>query len=97
MAKTWTLITPDGNETIIAKDRKVTLQELYKHIGCDMVQAVPLGHGRTLWCDEEAKLKDELPAINPKATRMLAQAGGIPGDVVLGNVIIEAIIKEVKG
>jgi len=38
-------------------DRDHTLEQLYKHIGCDMVEAVYLENGDTLYVDEEGLLK----------------------------------------
>lgn len=85
-----TLIKPDGAESEVnpRSGREFQLDELYALIDCDTVQAVSLADGRTMWCDEEAKLKTPWPPTNPKATQLLAEAGGIPGDIVLGNVLI---------
>jgi hypothetical protein len=33
-------------------------------------------------------LKDVLPEVNQAATRLLAEAGGMMGDVILGKVLI---------
>jgi hypothetical protein len=85
-----TLIKTDGTEQEVQpKDGKgFLLEEMYALIGCDTVQAVYLADERTMWLDEESKLKSPWPPVNEKATKLLAEAGGIPGDVVLGNVLI---------
>lgn len=63
------------------------LSELYKHIGCDMVQCVPLKSlGTELWCDEEGMYKKLL--CNPVATTYTALdaiqgPNGIVGDVLI--------------
>src|SRR4051812_2655115 len=41
-----------------------------------------LADRRTMLLGEEGKLKSPLPPVNAKATALLAQAGGLPGDVV---------------
>lgn len=82
-------IRPDGAEAVVfPKGKHFTLDEMYSIIGCDMVQMVVLDDGRLMWCDEEAKLKRELPAVNHVATWLYWKAGGIPGSPVLGTVLI---------
>lgn len=84
------LISPDGTELDVQpriRLRGFTLQELYALIDCETVQAVSLADGRTMWMDEEAKLRDTW-FVNEKATNLLIEAGGVPGDSVLGNVLI---------
>jgi hypothetical protein len=89
-----TLIKTDGSEQKLSPlGGKFTLTEWYAAVGngCDMVQAVELADGSTLICDEEAKVRPPQGTsrvVNEKATRLLAEAGGIPGDRVLGNVLI---------
>jgi len=85
-----TLIKPDGTESVVLPQNSTDfrLDERYSLIGCEMVQMVYLADGRTMWLDEEAKLKPERPLPNLKATRLLAEAGGMPGDIVLGNVLV---------
>jgi len=84
--------------------KKPTFEDMYKHIGCDMIEIL---HGydsnisnRTfdIYCDEEAKLKN--PFIrNDRATdawyTWQTRTGRIsqPGDFIAGNV---AIIEKVK-
>ena len=85
-----TLIKPDGTEiTITPKNSSdFKLEELYQLIECDMVQMIRLADGRTMWMDEESKLRTLPPEPNHKATQLLLRAGGIPWDVVLGNVLL---------
>lgn len=84
------LIKPDGIEQLVEprNGKEFQLDELYALIECDTVQLVHLADGSAMFCDEEAKLKKVWPAVNEKATRLLAAAGGLPGDVVLGNVLV---------
>jgi hypothetical protein len=68
-----------------------SLKEMYDLIGngCDMVQVVYLADGNLMWCDEEGKF-NEAHKPNYPASHLLAQAGGIPGDIVMGHVLITA-------
>ena len=83
---------------------KPTFQDMYKHIGCDMIEIL---HGydkdiskRTfdIYCDEESKLKNPF-VKNDKATtawytwQKRTKRMCIPGDFIAGNV---AIIEKVK-
>ena len=83
---------PQNQTTVHPKDaaRGFTLEEMYALIGdgCSCVQAIDLGDGMTMWMDEEAKLRAFRPDANLQATQLLAHAGGIPGDVVLGKVLV---------
>jgi hypothetical protein len=89
-----TLLKTDGSRTEVApKNPKEGFRcaEMYELIGngCDIVQMIYLADGvTTMWLDEESKLKRNPPPINWAATKLLAEAGGIPGDVVLGNVLL---------
>lgn len=86
-----TLIKPDGSETEVQpkNSQDFQLQELYDLIECSHVQMIWLADGiRTMWMDEESKLGSKPPALNPKATKLLREAGGIPWDEVWGNVLI---------
>lgn len=89
------LIKTDGTEEEVkpknGKDFK--LKEIYKLVGngCDMIQAIYLADYRTMFMDEESKIRPVQGAsqtLNEKATKLLLAAGGIPWDVVLGNVLI---------
>ena len=84
-------IHANGNEATIHpadKKRGFSLREMYALLDCSMVQAIDLADGRTMWLDEEGKLRDGLLFVNEKATRLLIEAGGIPGDEVVGSVLI---------
>jgi hypothetical protein len=84
-------IHANGNEATVHplnKEKGFSLHELYTLIHCSTVQAITLADGRTMWMDEEAKLHAGLSFVNEKATKLLAEAGGIPGDEVIGNVLI---------
>ncbi len=85
------LIRADGSEAAVKPARRVfTLDEMYAAIGggCDIVQPIYLPDGRVMWLDEEAKLRGGALAVNAAATRLLAAAGGIPGDVVVGAALV---------
>lgn len=85
------LIHANGDESTVVPNHPsqgFTLAELYRLIGCSTVQAIELSDGRTMWMDEEAKLSEGLQWVNEKATKLLLEAGGIPSDEVIGNVLI---------
>lgn len=84
-------IHANGNEATVTplnKKKGFSLHELYTLLHCSTVQAITLADGRTMWMDEEAKLKPGLSFVNEKATKLLIEAGGMPGDEVIGNVLI---------
>ncbi len=58
------------------------------------IQAVPTRDGRYLVCNEDGK-RLELP-VNRAATIILHEAGGMPDDLVVGNVLI-ATTEELGG
>ena len=92
-----TLIKSNGAEIPVHSEKEnFSLEEMYSLIGCEMVQVIYLADGKVMWLDEEAKLKvpnqDNMP--NLKATILLREAGCIPGDIVLGNVLITDEPKE---
>ena len=83
------LLRPDGSGHPAAPaGRTFTLAEMYALVGCDMVEPVDLDDGRTMWIDEEGKYADPPKPVNAEATHLLALAGGIPGDVIVGNALI---------
>lgn len=86
------LITADGIEFVVTPaDGVFTLHELYALIGngCDLIEVVYLADRTTVMIlDEEGKYRQPLAVRNSKATVLLKEAGGIPGDVVLGNVVL---------
>ena len=95
---------PENGTETHEYNTKPTFEDMYKHIGCDMIEIL---HGydkdisnRTfdIYCDEESKLKN--PFIkNDKATKAWyawqERTGRtcIPNDFIAGNV---AIIEKVK-
>jgi hypothetical protein len=84
-------IHANGNEATVHplnKKKGFSLHELYTLLHCTTVQAITLADGRTMWMDEEAKLGEGPFVVNEKATKLLAEAGGMPGDEVIGNVLI---------
>ncbi len=85
-----TLIEPDGQTRTVSPEPggSFDLDDLYRLLGCSMVEAIALADGRVMWLDEEDKLKRPMPPANPTATRFLLDAGGIPWDVVRGSVLI---------
>ena len=82
------LIFANGEEAPVApaNGKRFTLQELYAHIECDTVELVMLADGRVMWLDENGKRSTK--ELNQTATDLLREAGGIPGDFVVGNVLI---------
>ena len=96
-----TLIKTDGSEQVVYPSSTLGfwLQELYDLIGngCDVVKTIELADGRIMILDEESKLRDRVIAINEKATKLLAEAGSIPGDQVVGNVVIASPIELQSG
>jgi len=76
-------------EVVKAKNSKnFTLEEMYRLIGCDMVECVTLADGRTMWLDEMGKFADPPKSVNALATILLSEAGGIRGDKVMGDVLV---------
>ncbi len=84
------LIFPSGESKEIKANngQTFTLEELYHHIDCDTVQMIHLPDGREMYCDENAKLKNEFAEINEIASKLLYLAGGREHDFIIGNVMI---------
>ncbi len=81
------LITPDGiTKNVYAKENEFTLNEMYSLLSCSMVQAITIEDGRVMWIDEEGKLKPH--QVNPDATKMLHESGGMDDDYIAGPVLI---------
>lgn len=80
----------DGSERPVkpADGRAFTLAELYALVGCETVEMIRMADGRLLWMDEEAKLARIPKRLNARATVLLQEAGGRPGDFILGPVLI---------
>jgi hypothetical protein len=85
------LIRADGTEQSVSpKNGTFKLDELYALIGggCDMVECITLADGvTTMWLDEEGKFRGT-QRPNAKASELLRLAGGMPGDTVMGNVLV---------
>lgn len=62
-----------------------TLEECYKHIGCDMVELVNLRDGRILIVDEEGLLKSDF-VVNHEASKLARKARASEG--IVGNAIL---------
>jgi hypothetical protein len=85
------LIKPNGSELEVhpkIPPKGFQLAELYALLECTCVQGISLRDGRIMWMDEESKLKDAPPDLNARATQLLYDAGGMPDDFILGNVLI---------
>lgn len=82
------LIDVDGTETTVspANPKKgFTLDEMYKLIGCELVELIPLPHNQEMWVDEEGKIKGA--PINRKATQVFQAAIGA-FDAIVGKALI---------
>jgi hypothetical protein len=84
------LVKTDGTEEDLQPRNKkfVFNGELYKILTTDMIQVIRLADGSLMLLDEMAKLHRPLKPLNQKATELLRQAGSLPGDYVLGDVVI---------
>ena len=89
-------IDVDGTETVVrpVNGKSFSLAELYEHVGCSVVEMVRLADDRIMWVDEEGKLRDDMKPANEKASRLLAEAGGMPGDFVVGPVLVTTVEEE---
>lgn len=83
------LYHPDGDEPeVLEFGHPLGLDDLYRLLGCEMVEQIHLDGGRSMWVDEEGKGRKPLPAINDRATEFLHRAGGVPWDVVVGRALV---------
>lgn len=86
-----TLIKADGTEQEIHPKEKFFRfhGELYPLIApqSEMIQAIHLADGRVMFMDEEGKAPWAVE-FNEKATHLLHQAGGLPSDFIVGDVVI---------
>lgn len=82
-----TLIRTNGSEEQVrpADGKYFTLEELQRYVG-GFIEAVALPNGKTMIVNEEGKL-DNLP-YNQRATLLGAAAGTMPGDEVMGDVLV---------
>jgi hypothetical protein len=86
------LLKSDGSEQELQprNGKKFVFQnELYRILKTDMIQVIQLADRSLMLVDEDAKVRPgERKPLNQKATALLMLAGGIPGDMVLGDVVI---------
>lgn len=75
-----TLITTTTTRAVSPEDasKGYTLEELYKLVGCEMVEIIPLGDGMILVVDEEGRL-------NRKPLNVAAS--GLAGQPIVGDVL----------
>ena len=83
-----TLILTDGTERYVhpAGADGLTLDELYKLLGCSTVETIALRDGRTMILDEDGKATDK--PVNVRATRLAYRAGIASDDYVVGDVLV---------
>jgi hypothetical protein len=67
------------------KKKRFTLAEMYQLIGCDCVQMIGLADGRTMWMDEEAKLRDGPKRVNLLCDRLADACGRTAGGFRCGQ------------
>jgi hypothetical protein len=82
----WLKITPDGTITEV---KISSLQDMYREIGCDMVERVSTEGGTEIWLDEMGKISGRRVPINPLATFVGVLGRAIPdNDAIFGTVLI---------
>jgi hypothetical protein len=83
-----TLLKTDGSSTPVKPENGTDfkLEELYKLIGTDMVEVVPLANGRILVIDEEGKLKGK--GVNAEADRLFQVKRMQWGDYIVGDAVL---------
>lgn len=82
-----TLIKTDGEAIEVSpQNNQFTIQEMYALLECSCLEVVYLSDGRIMWIDENGKLKRH--HVNHRATWLLIEAGGIPGDYIAGSALI---------
>ena len=93
-----TLLTPEGRSLTILPDngKEFSLEEMYRHIGCECVECVHLPDGRDMWVDEDGKSNQALRP-NELASKLLLLAGGIDRDFVVGNALLTTLAETGDG
>lgn len=89
-------ITTTGDITTINISEDNVLKDLYREIGCSMVEVVGISEGVDLWCDEEGRLVNKdvnLPATTIAVQKLDESGRGLLGPIV-GDVIIMGINEE---
>lgn len=86
-----TLYRTDGTtEPVEPKNGKdFKLNELYKILGVDMIEVVPMPTGELMVVDEEGKYKPRV-IVNKKATGLFGKKGLFAGDFIAGNALVIA-------
>jgi hypothetical protein len=79
------LIKTDGTNVEVKPENGTdfTLEELYKHLECDIIEVVYMPNDQIMIIDEEGRLKEN-PKLNPEATRMYKR-GYIFGHAIICN------------
>ncbi len=90
------VLRTDGTSKIVRPaNRKegFTLEELKSLVGCDTIEIIPIweherGNGSVV-VDEEALMKEVLPAVNQQATQLVRELGFMGRDIVIvGDVLV---------
>ena len=83
-------ITTTGDITTVNISEDNVLKDLYREIGCSMVEVVRISEGVDLWCDEEGRLVNK--DVNPSATAIAVQKLDESGRGLLGSIVGDVII-----
>lgn len=81
------LVTTDGAVTDLPLTKGKLLADMYKAIGCNLVEVVCPTDDLTFWFDEEG-LYSENTADNMAVTRVLAEVFGFNRQVYVGHAVI---------
>lgn len=90
------VLRTDGTSKIVRpanREEGFTLEELKSLVGCDTIEIIPIweherGNGSVV-VDEEALMKDVLPAVNMQATQLVRELGFMGRDIVIvGDVLV---------
>ena len=90
------VLRTDGTSKIVRpanREEGFTLEELKRLVGCDTIEIIPIweherGNGSVV-VDEEALMKDVLPAVNMQATELVRELGFMGRDIVIvGDVLV---------
>ena len=84
------VLRTDGTSKIVRpadREEGFTLEELKSLVVCDTIEIIPIweherGNGSVV-VDEEALLKDVLPAVNMQATQLVRELGFMGRDIVI--------------
>jgi len=88
MAKIIKWLNGEIEDSIVPKNgTDFKLDELTEHVGCISVQPIYLNDGSVMWIDENGKFFQP-ENYNAAATKLLVEAGGLPGDYIVGDAFI---------